>query len=101
MLVHAWHAYQWVYISVVIHATDTEVVVLAFAMASVGSAVVSCGWHMDMGQSLGMLLHPHTIATHIGPERSWGLLFMHAVSGCDTVSSYLGSVRRLCGTYGI
>ena len=38
MLLHAWHAYLWGYRSVVIHAKDTDVIVLAFAMASVMSA---------------------------------------------------------------
>ena len=33
----------------------------------------------------------HAIATHIGP---WGLLFMHAVSGCNTVSAISGIGKK-------
>lgn len=41
---------------------------------------------MNFGWPLGM----HTIATQLGHERAWGLLFLHAVSGCDIVSAIAG-----------
>ena len=99
MLLHAWHAYQQGYRSVIIHATDTDVVVLAIAMASVMNG---CELYLAFGHGKTFRhIAAHAIATHIGPECSWGLLFMHAVSGCDTVSAISGiGKKKLYGTYG-
>ena len=36
----------------------------------------------------------HAITNHIGHERAWGLLFLHAVSGCDTVSAISGIGKK-------
>ena len=36
----------------------------------------------------------HTIANHIGHERAWGLLFLHAVFGCDTMSAISGIGKK-------
>ena len=92
MLLHAWHAYQRGYRSVVISAMDTDVVELAIAMASVMNG---CQLWLAFGHGKNFRhIAAHTIATHIGPERSWGLLFMHAVSGCDTVSAISGIGKK-------
>ena len=90
MMLHAWHAYQHGYSSIVIHATDTDVVVLAIAMASImdGCAMwlAFCGWHGNYFRHIAA----HTIATHIGPECSCAVLFLHAVSGCDSAICRIG-----------
>ena len=36
----------------------------------------------------------HEIAVSLGPDASRGLLFLHAFSGCDTVSSFRGIGKR-------
>ncbi|KAJ8031729.1 hypothetical protein HOLleu_25019 [Holothuria leucospilota] len=92
MVLHAWHAYQQGYRSIIIHATDTDVVVLAIAMAS---KMNGCAMWLAFGHEKNFRhIAAHTISTHIGPERSWGLLFLHAVSGCDTVSAISGSGKK-------
>ena len=36
----------------------------------------------------------HHIAEQLGPDSSWGLLFLHAFSGCDTVSFFNGIGKK-------
>lgn len=36
----------------------------------------------------------HDLSTHLGPDESKGLLFLHAFSGCDTVSGFRGKGKK-------
>jgi len=92
LLFHAAHAIQNGLSNVMIHATDTDVVVLAIAVSSTlhGSAIWVAFGH---GNKL-RYIPCHTIATLLGSDSSWGLLFMHAVSGCDVVSSFHGIGKK-------
>ena len=69
-----------------IHATDTDVVVLAIAVSSV---LQDCEiWvAFDHGSKL-RFIPCHLIAAKLGNAGSWGLLLIHALSGCDTVSAF-------------
>ena len=88
MVLHAWHAYQQGYRSIIIHATDTDVVVLAIAIAS---KMDDCTIWLAFGHGKNFrYIAAHTILTNIGFERLWGLLFLHAVSRCDAVSAISG-----------
>ncbi len=81
-------AFRHGFTDVMIQATDTDVVVLAVAAVSV---VPGCKLWVAFGNSKSFRYIPaHSIATRLGPDASWGLLFLHAVSGCDTVSSFSG-----------
>ncbi|KAJ8041387.1 hypothetical protein HOLleu_12189 [Holothuria leucospilota] len=72
--------------------TDTDVVALAIAMAS---KIGGCAMWLAFGHGKNFRhIAAHTFSTHIGPERSWGLLFLHAVSGCDTVSAISGIGKK-------
>ena len=42
----------------------------------------------------------HLIAAQLGPVSSWGLMFMHDVTGCDTVSSFHGGGKKQLGLFG-
>ena len=96
MLLHAASAYQQGKKSVMIYATDTDVVVLAIALAS---AFPECFLWLGYGQANYFRYIPaHDIAKQIGPDASRGLLFLHACSGCDTVS-YFNSVPLNCGCH--
>lgn len=92
LLFHAAHAIQNGLSNVMIHATDTDVVVLAIAVSSTlhGSEIWVAFGH---GNKL-RYIPCHTIATLLGSDSSWGLLFMHAVSGCDVVSSFHGIGKK-------
>ena len=88
MLLHAWNAYQQGYRSIVIHAMDTDVVVIAI---TVSSLMGSCEVWLAFGHGNKFRhIAAHTIANHIGHEHAWGLLFLHTVSGCELCRPYLG-----------
>ena len=92
MLLHAWNAYQQGYRSIMIHATDTDVVVIAIAVSSL---MGSCEVWLAFGHGNKFRhIAAHTISNHIGHERAWGLLFLHAVSGCDTMSAISGIGKK-------
>ena len=69
-----------------VHATDTDVLVLAIATASVleGSEIWLAFGHAKNFRYIAA----HSIATVLGDDKCKALPFMHAVSGCDTVSSF-------------
>ena len=92
MVLHAWHSYQQGYQSIIIHATDTDVVVITIAMAS---RMNKCNLWLAFGHGQNFRFIPtHSIAVAIGYERSWGLLLLHASSGCDTVSALAGIGKK-------
>ena len=71
---------------VIIHATDTDVIVLATA---VSSTLDNCQLWVVFGHGAKRRYIPyHLIASQLIAESSWDLLFLHAVSGCDTVSAF-------------
>ncbi|XP_063958716.1 uncharacterized protein LOC135154779 [Lytechinus pictus] len=92
MVLHAWQAYQQGFRSIIIHATDTDVVVLAIAMASKMDGVAL--WLAFGHGRILRYIAAHTISRKLGLERSWGLLFLHAVTGCDTVSALSGIGKK-------
>lgn len=47
--------------------------------------------HMDRMKYIGV----HTIFEAFGPERASGLLFLHTVSGCATISSTSGIRKKI------
>ena len=75
-----------------IHATDTDVVVIAMAVANVFQ---NCEIWVAFGHGDKLRYIPcHLIAKELGKEASHGLLFFHAVSGCDTVSAFRGIGKK-------
>ena len=85
MVIHASHASQQGYDRVFLQASDTNVVVIAAAMAReihTHELWVSFG----KGQSL-RYIPVHTVAERLG-NASQGLLFIRVISGCDTASSF-------------
>ena len=71
-----------------IHATYTDVVVLAIAVSSV---LRDCEMWVAFCHGFKLSFIPrHLIAAKLGNGGSWGLLLMHALLGCDTVSAFYG-----------
>ena len=98
MMLHCAHAHQSSLRKIMVHATDTDVLVLAIATVRVLD-----GYEISLafGNSRNFrYIAVHTIAAVLGHERSKGLLFMHSISGCDTVSSFSGIGKKLYGMYG-
>ena len=88
MLLHASHAYHNNLKIIMIHANDTDVVVIAIAVSSVSTD--SEIWITFGSDQNFIYIAAHRICVELGQERSWGLLFLHALSGCDTVSAFCG-----------
>ena len=92
LLFHAFHAYKQGHRKLMVCATDTDVVVIAIAVASL---LENCEIWVAFGYGSKLRYIPcHQIATNLGSDASWGLLFLHAVSGCDTVSSFHGIGKK-------
>ena len=92
LLFHASHAFYRGSSKIMIHATDTDVVVLAIAVSSV---LQNCEIWVAFGHGSRLRHIPcHLIANELGDEASWGLLLMHAISGCDTESAFYGIGKK-------
>ena len=90
MMLHAAHPYKAEFTDIAVHANDTDVLVLYVATAS--------GLH---GARLWLVFGPdkryiptHTITENQGDEMTRGLLLLHAVSRCNTVSSFSGIGKK-------
>ena len=87
MLLHASHAAQHGHHAILIRTVDTDVVVLAVSLVQ--------GWKSDdklwlafgTGHSFRYLA-AHEIAAELGQEKARALPMFHALTGCDTVSSF-------------
>jgi hypothetical protein len=92
MMLHCAHAYHHGHQSIVVHATDTDVVVIA---VSVSIQLPGCQLWVAFGHGDKFrFIATHSIAASLGPEICRGLPFMHAISGCDTVSNFCGVGKK-------
>jgi hypothetical protein len=88
MMLHAKHGQEQGHTKIMIHSSDTDVVVLAVATASV---IDTHELWVAFGQGNNFrYIGAHSIAAHLGSDMSWGLLLLHAISGCDNVSAFYG-----------
>ena len=72
-----------------ISTDNSDVLVLAIAAVD--------GIHIDelwVAFATGKSFPAHEIALSLGPEKSNALFFLHAFSGCDTVSSFAGRRKK-------
>ena len=75
-----------------VDATDTGVVVIAVAVSSI---LQNCEVWIAFGHDNKLRYIPcHRIANKLGTDASSGLLFFHAMSGCDTVSAFSGVGKK-------
>lgn len=88
---HALHAAKQQTQSVLIKACDTDIIVIAVGVfASLQDAGLERLWvEFGHGQSLRWL-PIHDLVMNLGPEKSRGMLFFHAFTGCDVVSAFRG-----------
>ena len=92
MVLHTAHAHQAGHNSIMIHATDTDVVVLAISAAS---DLPETELWLAFGHGNNFrYIAAHGIANQLGSVLSKSLLFLHAISGCDTVSSFCGIGKK-------
>ena len=75
-----------------VDATDTGVVVIAVAVSSI---LQNCEVWIAFGHENKLRYIPcHRIANKLGTDAFSGLLFFHAMSGCDTVSAFRGVGKK-------
>ena len=75
-----------------VDATDTGVVVIEVAVSSI---LQNCEVWIAFGHDNKLRYIPcHRIANKLGTDASSGLLFFHAMSGCDTVSAFRGVGKK-------
>ena len=92
MMLHMTDAYHHGQRKIMIHATDTDVLVLAIATAS---SLNDCEIWLAFGHGKNFrYIAVHDIAAHLGGERSKALLFLHVISGCDNVSAMCGIGKK-------
>ena len=87
MLLHVAHAVQHGHQRIIIQTVDTDVVVLAVAAAQ-GLKPADELW-VAFGTGKGFrYLAAHEISGGLGPEKPCALSVFHALTGCDTLSSF-------------
>lgn len=88
MLLHAKHAAC----RTIIKTVDSDVVILAVGLVNeIGNKL----WiEYGTGRSIRTINIPH-LASHFGHSAK-GVVFLHAISGCDTVSSLIGIGKKNC-----
>ena len=72
-----------------ISANDTDVLVIAVATFSQLQELGLQELWLAFGQGRNLKWIPvHELTSTLAPERSSGILFFHAFTGCDTVSAF-------------
>ena len=95
IFLHAWHAAREGYKSFMIEANDTDIVVIALSLMPSFSAVGMEKMWVVFGKGEHTRWIPiHDLAFSLGPEKTNGILFFHAFSGCDVVSGFNGKGKK-------
>ena len=93
MLLHVTHAAQHGHHQMLILTVDTDVMVLAVFAITYLPAGCEVWLAFRTGKSFRYMA-AHQIAASLGPEMSCMLQVFHALTGCDTVSSFAGHGKK-------
>ena len=94
LLFHASHAYHSGFKKLMIHVTDTDVMVIAMS-----SVLHGCEIWTTFGHGAKKRYIPcHLISQVLGSDVAWGLLLLHGFTGCDTVSAFRGIGKKTAWT---
>ena len=92
LLFHSFHSFRYGQKKTMAHATYAGVVVIAVAVSSVSQ---NCEVWIAFGHGNKLrYISCYRIANKLETDASCGLLFFHAVSGCDTVSAFRGVGKK-------
>ncbi|KAG7161592.1 hypothetical protein Hamer_G014153 [Homarus americanus] len=94
MMVHAADALECGHRRILIRTVDTDVVVLAVALANERSEVLDELWLTFGTGKNRRYIAAHQIAKALGPENSRALPVFHAITGCVTVSVFAGHSKK-------
>ena len=95
MLLHVSHAANHGHHKILIKTVDTDVVVLAVSVAQGPEDELWLAF--GTGKSFRYLA-AHEIAAGLGPGKAQALPMLHALTGCDTASSFAGHGKKTAGT---
>jgi len=93
MMLHVAHAVQHGHHRILVRTVDTDVVVLAVMVAERLPAIKELWIAFGVGKNLRYIA-AHQIAAHLGSEKSRALPMFHALTGCDTVSTFVGHGKK-------
>ena len=95
IFLHAWHAAREGYKSLMIDANDTDIIVIAISqMPSLKTIGLEQMW-IRFGKGEHTRWIPiHDLVSTLGPEKTNGMLFFHAFTGCDVVSGFNGKGKK-------
>ena len=93
MILHVAHAVQHGHHRILVRTIDTDVVVLAVMVAERFLAIKELWIAFGVGKNLRYIA-AHQIAAHLGSEKSRALPMFHALTGCDTVSAFVGHGKK-------
>ena len=88
LFIHAEHASAHGLRSVMIHANDTDIVVLA--IANFRKLNLDSLWIAFGSAQYFRIIPVHDIAQLLGNDRCMASPMFHALTGCDTVSAFAG-----------
>ena len=94
---HAHHLARQKATSLLIKTCDTDVLVIVInAFETLQAAGLETMWvEFGLGQSIRWF-PIHDLVKNLGPEKPSGMLFFHAFTGCDVVSSFQGKANMGC-----
>lgn len=92
-MLHVAHAAQHGHQKILVRTVDTDVVVLAVMVAGTLSSEHELWLAFGTGKSF-RYLSAHQISASLGPEKSHALPMFHALTGCDTVSGFVGRGKK-------
>ena len=93
MLLHVSHAANHGHHKILIKTVDTDVVVLAVSVAQGLLPEDELWLAFGTGKSFRYLA-AHEIAAGLGPEKAQAFPMFHALTGCDTASSFAGHGKK-------
>ena len=93
MMLHVAHAAQQGHHQMLVRTVDTDVVVLAVMVAETLLANDEIWIAFGAGKNFRYLA-AHQIAARLGSDKSRALPMFHALTGCDTVSAFVGHGKK-------
>ena len=93
MMLHVAHAAQHGHHQIQVRTVDTDVVVLAVMVVQKLPAGDELWVAFGTGKNYRYIA-AHEIASSLGPEKTCALPMFHAITGCDTVSAFVGHGKK-------
>ena len=93
MMLHVAHAAQHGHRKILVRTIDTDVVVLAVMVSQTLPSDTEVWLAFGTGKGF-QYLAAHRMSSCLGPEKSLALPMFHALTGCDTVSAFVGHGKK-------